>query len=192
MYRTRRPRRSRFTATLQREGVGVTRKVILCYTAQDAVDYYSRRGWTVLNVVKGDLVNAGAPTGAGWKLANLQDALDFLGLTLPVKIKQTGHRGGRYGAYSLRIGADGRPYHHITVKSWLTVYEAGRTLWHELTHAMQAERAALAAGAVTPAEFLAAWRTTDERAGSYRVRSIEVEARSFEAFNDETPLAVQA
>lgn len=190
MYRTR---RSRFTATVQRPGVGVTQKVILCYNAEQARSFYTTNGWTVLQVRKGDFVNQPAiPTGPRWKLAHraVREAQEFLGLTLPVTIKATGHKGGRYGCHSLRIGSNGRPYHHITVKNWLDPAEAGRTLWHELTHAMQAERAALAAGASAPSDWLAAWRTAPERMGAYRSRPIEVEARSFEAFNDEQPLAV--
>ena len=198
-YYSRRPRRSRFTVTV--EGYPAKR-VILAYTAQGAVDHYNSCGLRVLDVVKGDLVNVHTPERkGGWKLSGrLAEAQDFLGLTIPVKIKQTGHQGGRYGAHSLRIDrATGKPYHHITVKSWLSVAEAGRTLWHELTHAMQAERCAAALAADGPypvaladlsaSAWLRAWDTTPERMGSYQTRAIEVEARSYEGFNDECPLA---
>ncbi len=188
-----RQRRSRFTATILNFSGQEVQKVILAYNAEQVREFYARQ-FTVVSVVKGDLVNyPAAPAGPRWKLSDgIEDAKDFLGLTLPVRIKQTGHQGGRYGSHSLRIAGAGNPYHHITVKSWLDVEQAGKTLWHELTHCMQAERCAAKAGAVTTREYLAAWRTTSERAGAYRYRPIEVEARSYEAFNDEQPLAVQA
>ena len=187
-YRTRKPRRSRYTVTFSDGDKGV----ILAYAGQsdEIVKHYARMGKTVVSVVKGDHVNGPrAANGGGWSIipANYREALDFFGLTMPVKVKQTAHQGGRYGAHSFRVGPDGRPYHHITVKSWLDPQQAGRTLWHELTHAMQAEREA--AGTRTTADALRAWRTTSARMGSYRDRPIEVEARAHEDYNDVTPLA---
>ena len=180
-----RPRRSRHTALVHRHGETPTQKVILCYTVQQAVDYYMRQGYTVIRVVKGDLVNV--PQDGGWRLDPVQyrAALDFLGIRWPVVIKQTSRVGGQYGAHRLKPQA-GRLVHSITVKSYLRAEDAGRTLWHELCHAMQAER--VSAG--DPSNAVVAWRNTDERLGSYRNRPIEVEARSYEDFNDEMPLAI--
>lgn len=189
-------RRSRFTAEVTK--LGKTEKVvILAYSPENARESLVRQyGYEVHSVVRGDYRRPSMPSVAKWKHSGrLDEAKDFLGLRLPVQIKQTRHQGGRYGAYRLRFTPAGRPYHCITVKTWLDPVEAGRTLWHELCHAMQAERAAeRRAGTPTldrlsPTDWVEAWRTTPERRGSYRTRAIEVEARAFEDFNAECPLA---
>lgn len=175
-------RRTRWTVTMA-DG---ERKVILDYSGDSALLYYRVKGFDPVKVVKGDYRHAEAMgDGTGWTLnrANYRAALDFFGIRLPVTIKQTSHKGGRYGAHQLR--PSGGLHHHITVKSWLSPEQAGQTLWHELTHAMQAERCA----ADNPGRELVAWRQTPERRGAYARRPIEVEARSYESFNVELPLA---
>lgn len=197
-----RPRRSRYTVTAQRPIVGVKQHVVLAYDAHGARRYYEARGWTVIQVVKGDLVNC-APAAGGWTLdrAAFRAAVEFLGIKMPVQIKQTGHQGGRYGAHQFAPArgkfmkdarldtASGGMIHKITVKSWLSPEQAGRTLWHELCHAMQSEQAC--ADATTMRDQFMAWRFCSARGHgvAYNRKPIEVEARSYETFNDEKPLA---
>lgn len=178
-------KRSRHTVTL---ATG-ERKLVLAYGLEDARAFYEGSGKTVLQVVKGDLLNV--PEDGGWKLstANLKEAVTFLGLDWDGRVKQTSPVGNRLGAYSLRRNADGQPYHHITVKKYLTAARAGEVLWHELAHAMQAERSAAAVASSSVDAIMRAWASDDSRDGAYRNRPVEVEARSYEAFNAELPLA---
>lgn len=197
-------RRSRFTVFTDRGP-----QVILAYDRAGAAAYYERRGLTVIRVEAGDYrhVEASAKPGEIWKLDReaLQLALDFFRIELPVEIKFTGHRGGRLGAHTLDayggnvIKRGGRIAHldsatdikhKITVKRWLSAEQASRTLWHELAHAMQAERAACAANAITPADILRSWRDCSERGRgiSYENKPHEIEAREYEAYHDEIPL----
>lgn len=74
---------------------------------------------------------------ARWRVdeAALERACATLGVRRPVTVLATSQRftSGRY------LGVrDGR--HRITLRARLTVVEASRTLWHELTHALQRER----------------------------------------------------
>lgn len=65
----------------------------------------------------------------------MEAAKTYIGLRNPVEVKVTGLRKatGRYKG--LRKGK-----HQITVSRYLTCPEAaGRTLWHEMTHAKQRE-----------------------------------------------------
>lgn len=198
-------RRSRFTAYTDQGP-----KVILAYTVAQVQRYFEGCGYVVSRIERGDYRTARAqfnpPADGGWKLdrAALAEAIALLGLSLPVKIKQTSHQGGRYGAHSFRPlrgkffrdpsrdTAAGGMYHHITVKSWLSPEQAGRTLWHELTHAMQAERET--AQATTMREQFQGWRfcAARGRGTAYRAKPIEVEAREHEPLNDDLPLAVPA
>ena len=85
----------------------------------------------------------------GWEVDRvaLAKACDYLGLTLPVYVKRSNGRR-RLGAYHGRsIGAlihrnliPTQSYHRITVAAVNSPEDASRTLWHELTHAAQAER----------------------------------------------------
>lgn len=193
--RSHRPRRSRFSVTFA-DG---SRKVILAYTAQGAVDHYRRLGKRVVGVVKGDYRIDAQRAEGGWKLdrAAYREALDFLGIKWPVEIKVTSREGSRHGAHRLAC-VRGVVVHRITVKDYLTPEQAGKTLWHELTHAMQSERCAAKVAAdcgwderhMPISARMEAWRETDEREGSYRTRPIEVEARKYEAYNEALPLAV--
>lgn len=194
-----RPRRTRYTVTL----ASGEEKLILAYDAAGARDHYERRGLAVIHVVKGDLVNgpAARPQGGGWRIdrANLRQAIEVLGIRHPVEIKQTsrvGNQQGRHrptptgGQVYIRGGKVYNPdtatglKHSITVKSYLTPEEAGRTLWHELTHAMQAERIE-----GTPAQVLRALHAQYRDGTPYRHKPMEVEARSFGSWNDDCPLA---
>lgn len=186
-------RRSRYTITIQDQHGNVSKSVILAYAgqSQQIVNHYNGLGFVVLGIAKGDYRKAERAAMPTWTLdqSNYQDALDFLGIKLPVKIEKSRRDGRSAGSHTLGSTPCGRLYHKIMVRSWLTADEAGRTLWHELCHAMQAERTAADAGAHDPIAILTAWRLTPDREGSYDTRAIEVEARSYEDFNHENPLA---
>jgi hypothetical protein len=170
---------------------------VLCfdqsYAERVAEDYYPDGPWKVVTWRSQQTVPAALAT---WRprLKAFARAQAELGLTLPVKLKLTGHKRGRRGAHSLRID-NGKLYHHITVKNWLDPVQAGRTLWHELAHAMQAERAIAAAERtrvmLSVRERQQVWLQCSERTRkmAYFIRPCEVEARTFEANNDRTPLA---
>lgn len=204
-------RRSRFTVTM-REGV---KYVILAYSGMDARSHYERRGCNVLTVERGDYRMAArtpsVPSHPQWRKNEraIREAIEFLGITKPVLIRVTNRRGGRGGAHQLR-GVNSRDQffsrglvkdfevaadvgHYITIKSWHDAKRAGEVIWHELCHAMQAEQVLAALPApVSPREAYDAW-TTHESKGkgvTYRRKPVEVEAREYERFNDEMPLAV--
>lgn len=192
-------RRQRYTVTLE----SGERKVILAYNGADATAWFIGRGYRVEKVERGDYHHAEASSPTGWRLnqGNLREAIAFLGIELPVRIKQTGHKGGRYGAHGFQPlrgkfmknpaldTASGGMYHNITIKNWLSPEKAGETLWHELTHAKQAEEAS--ASATTMRAKFNAWRTCESRGNgvTYMRKPVEVEAREYEKFNDELPLA---
>lgn len=175
-------KRTRYTVTTQRPVLGVEREVILAYSPQGAREHFEARGRVVLRVAKGDY--RCVPKGNVIIQSALREAIDAFGIKWPVRVKQTGRAGGRQGAHTLDFDLT----HCITIKSWLTPSEAGRTLWHELCHAMQAEREARNAGVTSPRDVLDVWSNCSARDGAYRKRPIEVEARSFESWNDDTPL----
>ena len=214
MSRTRRTRRTRFVVNLSPQSGGLPiQRQILAYDAMHVRSFYERQGYVVGSIApvrRGALTASPAPSGGGWTLdrMNLQQAVEFFGLKLPVEVKQTGHQGGRMAAHVLdpRGGSTytrgGRIYnldtathrvHKITVKSWLTAEQAGRALWHELQHAAQAER--VMTPGMTPADHLRAWNRTlrSENGGiAYMRKPIEVEAREAEPLNDDCPLARSA
>lgn len=74
---------------------------------------------------------------ARWRVDDdaLERACTVLGVRRPVTVLATSqrHTSGRY--LGMRGGR-----HRITLRARLTVVEASRTLWHELTHALQRER----------------------------------------------------
>lgn len=181
-------RRTRWEVTLS-QGSVVTTGYALAYSADAVREWYTRRGYMVVSVTAARKPRAHNKI-AKWALnhAALRTAQRELRLAWPVEIKLTGHEGGRYGAHTL-ASRNGQPMHKITVKNWLSPEQAGRTLWHELTHAMQAERAAAKFCATGYAQARAAWSKDPGRLGSYRSRAIEVEARSNERRNNDIPLA---
>jgi len=190
-YRTRRPRRTRFVVE-----TSFGEQFILCYTAEQARTYYENvRGYAVYGV-KPWAAKWTPPADSGWRLneANLVKAIEFLGLTRRVEIKQTGHKGGRRGAYYLKTGASERSadmYHRITAKSWLPPAQASRTLWHELTHAMQAERILASNPRATSDEVWKIWRSEYWDGTGYEHKPHEIEANAYaDDFAAELPLAV--
>lgn len=99
------------------------------------------------------------------KRQNLTAAIAELGLELPVVIRFNSRHGRTNGNYRRQ-----HTHHDIMLKSYLDHEQASSTLWHELTHAMQAERAGSA--------FAWSVLTKQQRKTPYRRRPIEVEARA--------------
>jgi hypothetical protein len=182
-------KRQRYTATFPNG----TRKVVLAY---NEAEVYIHFGWGVTGVEKGDYrLHAAAGSSdfrPAWKpdWPAIERAIEHFGLSERVQIRLTHHKSGRFGAYQLRpVGSE--LVHHITVKNWLSPEQASRTLWHELTHAMQAERAMRAADAADRRAKLLAWRAANERGRgvTYMRKPVEVEARANEPLAISFPLA---
>lgn len=179
---------------------------------QALYDYFSTDGWSVLSIIpKAEWKRA---KSSGWKIRSgvLENATK--GLVFPVVIKQTGHKGGRWGAHQLRstskapsnikrqLKKNKMPmYHHITVKSWLSPKEAGETIYHELDHAKFAEEEMgkfwsryKAANGVNPSaeQLRNSWHTSyaRDRKIPYDKRPCEVRARLAERTNDTLPLTL--
>lgn len=170
-------RRSRFT--VYRKGLDPV--VCMTYTAESARAFYERNGQTVTRVVKGDhrveARNAAIKAAGGFRLdrAALQAACAELGLKLPVKVRFNSRVGGTNGNYRF-MGT----HHDVMLKSYRTPQQATATLWHELCHAMQAERAG---GTPEWAKVRA-----EQQRVPYSRRPIEVEARRFAAERSNRPL----
>ena len=210
-------RRTRYRATLVKAGE-INERLIRAYTAEQVREHYSRLGYIVCGVIKEPRASRGASVPMNWKLdrAALREAIEFLGITYPVEVKQTRVAGGRHGAhcliphgrfvrryrggwYGVAESPDGTLSHKVTVKSWLDPERASFVLWHELTHCMQAERAiARECPNGTLEERWEAWHRSPERGHrpnkrrriAYDAREIEREANRFaDDFSAELPLA---
>lgn len=171
-------RRTRFTVFTRRPGSEeIVKQVVLAYGTECARNYYTGRGWTVLGVERGDYRKQIKAEG-GYRIdrAALRDAIDLLGIKLPVKIRFNSRVGNTAGNYRFRNGG-----HDIMLKSYHTAEQASSTLWHELTHAMQAERA----GGTT--ETWASFHREQARY-SYRNRPVEIEARQMSETMKDVPL----
>lgn len=110
-------------------------EVVLAYGGLDAKQWGSTRG-TVKSWREGD-IRIEAKSG-GWRLNRkaLNEAIDLIGLKLPVKLRTDARVGSTNGNYRFRNGG-----HDIMLKTYLSAEQATKTLWHEPCHAMQAERA---------------------------------------------------
>lgn len=174
--------RTRFTVTIQKGSAEIERRVVLCYTAQRASDYFTGRGFRVLNVQKGDYrkqQRAAAKRAAGGFTIDrkaLAVAIELLELKMPVKIRYNARVGNTMGNYRFRNGV-----HDIMLKSYLAPEQASSTLWHELTHAMQAERAG---GTIDTWNSFAG----EQRRYTYAHRPIEIEARQMSKDKADVPL----
>lgn len=115
--------------------------------------------------------------GATFKPGAVLEALDYFGIVDPTEVKFTAgiHRKGAH-----RYAGPGQP-HLITVSTYLSPEEAGRTLWHELCHAAQREYLGVP-------EFVAQYRQESASKG-YLGNKFEVEARQHSDLNTEIPLA---
>jgi hypothetical protein len=145
---------------------------------------WAGRHYDVVSVKRAKRAKRHAPkraTGLVLDREALKDACDLLGIMLPVHVRYNGVAGGTNGTHRYKYGHDAppsagvassAPYHHIVIKSYLSAEEATSTLWHELTHAVQAERASR----IDPRAWWAVVRA--QHRWSYRMRPIEVEARA--------------
>jgi hypothetical protein len=167
--------------------MAIEKKVILSYDASSVKWHYQRQGYIVMGVEKGDYrkaQNARPRTGAKPDMASVREAIDQLGIRLPVRIHESMRQGGAQGHHILRKDRQRGDalYHDIMLKGWLTAEQMGRTLWHELAHCVQSE------------SFLAsddpqrAWRMAYRDGTSYRMKRWERDAREHEALNDDLPL----
>lgn len=174
-------RRSRFTVRFA-SGDPV---VCLAYDAGFVHKYYEALGRTVTGVTKGDhRVKARAAevkAAGGFRVdqAALKDAIALLGLKLPVTLRYNSRVGNTNGNYRFTGHS-----HNIMLKSYHTAAQASDTLWHELCHAMQAERAGT----------MVEWNVVQRQQArySYRSRPIEREAREMSATMANCPLTVAA
>jgi hypothetical protein len=172
-------RRSRFTVYL---GGVASPRVCLGYTSQGVRDHCERLGYIVTRVERGDyrkkaMAEQAASVG-GFVIdhAAVRDACELLGISKPVKIRFNSRLGSTNGNYRFREG-----YHDIMLKSYRTAEQATETLWHELCHAMQAERAG----------DEIAWDAVlrEQHRTPYSRRLIEVEARQMATDMADIPLA---
>jgi hypothetical protein len=158
-------RRTRWTIVL----AGGEPFVMLAYDEDQIRRHYEGRGKTVVRITKGDFRKTQPPrlASTGFVIDNavLDDAKDLLGLQKPVKIRFNNRVGGTLGNHRFRL--DG--YHDIMLKRYLSADRANKTLWHELTHAMQAERSGDYNDWVIFSKA--------QRKISYDKRPIEIEAR---------------
>lgn len=190
----RRPRRSRFVATGVAGRKAEEGMHVMAYSVEDAREVLRQHGITAESVVP--LAAAiRKPDGGGYRLdeSAIEEAKEFFGLTLPVRVQFNSRVGGTDGNWRLSSDYIGGPnFHKIMLKSYLTPEKASETLWHELTHAMQAEREARAAG-VEPshAEAKRVWRESAIRGKgtAYARKPIEIEARAHEQYAEALPLA---
>lgn len=192
MTRTRRPRRKRFVVGYVKNGEHKTIDVV-SHTEEAAIETAERHGYATTSArpyVKGERVKL--PTDGGWSLIEnaFYDACAELGIEFQVSIQKTGHKGARMGRHRADSLANGTPYHNITIKSWLTAEQAGRTLWHELRHAQQCEALAARIGhTFGTQEFIRAMRAEYRDGTTYAAKRWEIEANATEPNNDRLPLA---
>jgi hypothetical protein len=166
------PRRKRFRIEYLEEMGERLSLDILSYSEERAVEYVESQGGHVLSV--------NAPRPPTWELDEtaLDEAKKLLGLRWPVKIGRTTSRD-HHGAHYLHL-ARRSPVHCIVADKVASVAESSRVLWHELCHAMQAERNA--AGLSHPKDQHEAWGLTlaCERGRPIAEQPLEVEASSYE------------
>jgi len=116
--------------------------------------------------------------GATLKAGAVIKAVEHFKLQQDVTIKWA-NGTHRHGAYRWRKGVG----HVITLSTYYSAEDTSRTLWHELTHALQIERAA------SKGKAYADW-SAEQRRYAYSVRPIEVQARKFaEHYHPQLPLA---
>ena len=183
-------------------GQGAEREYLMRVYDPAYIDQYvAARGWTLVS--KSPKPRA-KPRAAKWKLNDdaLAQAVEFLGLKHPVYFTRNNTKT-RSGSYSLRYGwtlpataparfRQATLVHRIQLRPADTAEDASRTLWHELAHAMQAERSLSGASNGIGAVGVFAKAVRAEAAIPYKRRPSEIEAREYEAFHDEMPLMVSA
>lgn len=212
-----RSRRKRFVVTYIHKNTGETkvREVLLHPRADGTAPVFWVRElaeprWAITSILPKTHARKASTNTSGWQVDEdaLAQALIEMKIKHPVRIKQTSHPAGRFAAHGVRAASQAprgirlpegtQTYHHITVKSWLSVDEAGKALYHELAHAMQAERVIrnylLYHPHASPVDQRGAWYAYEGRTRStpYEERPIEIEAREYEALNTLNPLAIEA
>lgn len=176
-----RRRRTRYTVDVEgREPV-----VVLSYTHGGAIETAQRHGYKVLSAVTGDYRKQArarevkAKGGFRINRSALEQAKFIMGLKLPVKIRYNNRVGDTNGNYEFH-----GTYHDVMLKRYHTPEQATRTLWHELTHAQQAERCG-------DLEIWERFRKAQRRF-SYQRRPMEIEARNMSAnMSPNHPLTTQ-
>ncbi len=194
MSRYRQRRRTRFIARLEKAGE-TRERAILAYDAESVRSFYARQGYTVLSVERVKPTRRERPQNAPWTLDEraIQEAREFLGITRPVTLKVINHASRTMGEHRVTVGPNG-VRQTIAIKGWLSPEDASRTLWHELTHAAQTERAlARLPEGLSGRETIAHLKRQPERgyrSVRYERKPIEVEAREHEAMHDVLPLTI--
>lgn len=174
-----------------------------CGLPASAYHYFTANVGQVLSVerVKRGQTRAAARPTQKWKLDEtaLQEIKDFFGLRLPVYVRRTAGRQ-TYGTYRLkmghelprsvaaRIGVHGEKlYHHLTVSGRRSPEKASATVWHELTHAMQAERIIDMQAGKAARQQQSAWFSANREDNQHRYddRPWEIEARTYEQYAEE-------
>lgn len=104
------------------------------------------------------------------------EALDELNIKLYMQLKfMTGKY--RYGTHRVKKGTTHPRFHHITVDQNHSPQEASNTLWHELAHAMQAERWAERTGRDIYLQHWEDYKAVDGEWGNrYNGNKYEIEA----------------
>lgn len=187
-------KRVRYHATYQRTAESEPQKIdVLLYepVERETVEQMlRRRGYGVLL----DLRKAQRKTvrvEPRWEYipGALQRACAELQIEWEVQVRRTFVQpsGGykRQGRHKLAFNGQGKATHYITVDKSLEPAEASEVLWHELTHASQAERTAREAQQALPMltmserDKLAAWRAASDaqKRIPYSYRPNEVEAQ---------------
>lgn len=148
----RRKPRKRFECIVILGGQEIT-KMIMAPDAESVRAHYTGRGYKVKSVVPYNTAHVKAKNGGGWKVSNayFNKAVAEFGLKLPVVVQQIGRVGSTNANYALclrgqeprgvTVPRGARIFHLVKAKSYHTPEQASQSLWHELTHARQAEDA---------------------------------------------------
>ncbi len=195
-------RRTRYIALAAKRPNQVEAKdvFVMAYSLEGARNLLDQNGMTYEKVTtyaayQKALARIENRNAGGYRLDQraINEAIDYLGLKLPVRVRFSSRAGSVRGNYRLGRSMAGPNFHNIMLKTYIGAEQASKTLWHELTHAMQAEREILAAGqALTDPAGKLTWQHADARGRgrSYKNKPIEVEAREGEAMHEACPLAV--
>ena len=134
------------------------------------------------------LICTGDTSRAGWVLDQdaVIEAMDTLGITYPVKIRFM------TGKYRFGTHYENAESHRITIHQGLSAEEASHTLWHELAHAMQAERYMKERNAPNLKGFYTEYkRGRGEWGETYRGNIYEIEAERIADANSDRTLVVR-
>jgi hypothetical protein len=190
-YRTRRPRRSRWTV-FSPDGA---RTVFLAHSRETVEQGCVKKGIEFTKVVEGDfgrvistaqataqekgfvastrtlIIGDSRTTFFRLNSKEVMTSIQELGLKAQVQIRFNARHGSTQGNYRLRPDGKGGHYHNIMLKGYLTAAQASHTLHHELRHAWQAEQQGNAASWYKYA--------INQRNYAYGHRPIEVDANKW-------------